>query len=146
MTIDHFRKLENMYLKARFNQNLYETTTINISEKKAVITMDAHEKYFHAMGAIHGSVYFKLLDDAAFFAVNSVVEDVFVLTTNFNINIVRPVNHGKMRSIGKIKSTSKRLYIAESEMYDEKDRLVAFGLGHFMKSRTLLEDIPGYEI
>jgi acyl-coenzyme A thioesterase PaaI-like protein len=36
--------------------------------------------HHHSIHAVHGSVYFKALDDAAFFAVNSLVEDVFVLT------------------------------------------------------------------
>ncbi len=46
------------------------------------------------------SVYFKALDDAAFFAANSVVEDVFVLTTNFNIQLLRTVTEGTLIATG----------------------------------------------
>jgi acyl-coenzyme A thioesterase PaaI-like protein len=41
-----------------------------------------------------GSVYFKMLDDAAFFAVNSIVEDVFVYTVSLNVQLLRPVASG----------------------------------------------------
>ncbi|MCO6491386.1 MAG: PaaI family thioesterase [Phaeodactylibacter sp.] len=81
-----------MYLQANVNTRIFDTTTCLISEGEAEIGMRISDKYFHALGAIHGSVYFKLLDDAAFFAVSSIVRDVFVLTTSFNINILR---HGR---------------------------------------------------
>jgi uncharacterized protein (TIGR00369 family) len=141
----HFRKLEQMYLKANLNQEIYKTTTVSIEEEKAQIQLTIEPKYFHALGAIHGSVYFKLLDDAAFFAVNSIVEDVFVLTTNFNINFTRPVNKGVITSVGKVKFKSKNLFIAESTLIDEDDREIAFGIGHFAKSKIKLTPEIGYK-
>jgi len=104
----HYRKLENMYLKgAHINTELFETTTMIVWEESAVITLNVSPKYFHAAGAMHGSVYFKLLDDASFFSVQSLVEDVFVLTTTFNIHMLRPVNSGVIRSEGKCSSNRK---------------------------------------
>ena len=142
MTEEHFRKLERMYLNANFNTRIYDTTTATISMETAEIGLTINEKYFHALGAIHGSVYFKLLDDSSFFAVNSIVEDVFVLTTNFNINIVRPVSSGKITAFGKVKFKSKQLYIAESSLVNQEGKEIAFGSGHFAKSKIgLSEDI-----
>ena len=69
---DHYRKLENMYLLAKSQQVYYDSLTIEISEKRAELSLTVSDKYFHALNAIHGSVYFKLLDDASFFAVNSI--------------------------------------------------------------------------
>lgn len=143
--MNHYQKLERMYLNAKFNINLYPSTTIKISDRQAVITLEVSDQYFHALGAIHGSVYFKLLDDASFFAVNSIVEDAFVLTTNFNTNIVRPVNKGRIKSVGTVVFESKRLFIGESKMYDREDNLIAFGTGHFMKSRMALTEDIGYK-
>ena len=68
----HFRKLERMYLSAPVNNQLYNGVTIAISDQRAELTLEIEEKFFHAANAIHGSVYFKMLDDAAFFAVNSI--------------------------------------------------------------------------
>ena len=107
--MEHYKKLERMYLSANLNQEIYKTTTVKIEDEKAQIQLTVEPKYFHALGAAHGSVYFKLLDDAAFFAVNSIVKDVFVLTTNFNINLIKPVSKGVITAIGKVKFKSKNL-------------------------------------
>ena len=143
--MEHYKKLERMYLNANLNQEIYKTTTVKIEEETARIQLTVEPKYFHALGAMHGSVYFKLLDDAAFFAVNSIVKDVFVLTTNFNINLIRPVSEGVITAIGKIKFKSKNLYIAESSLLNEKGKEIAFGTGHFAKSNTKLTKEIGYK-
>jgi len=143
--MEHYRKLERMYLNANLNQEIYKTTTVKIEEEKAQIQLTVEPKYFHALGALHGSVYFKLLDDAAFFAVNSIIKDVFVLTTNFNINLIRPVNEGVITAIGKVKFKSKNLFIAESSLLNEYGKEIAFGSGHFAKSKIELTEEIGYK-
>jgi len=119
MNTSHFKKLEKMYLHANVNTMIYDTTTCKISEGYSEIGLNISEKYFHALGAIHGSVYFKLLDDASFFAINSIVEDVFVLTTSFNINLIRPANKGLIKAIGKLKYKSRDVFVAEATLYNE---------------------------
>lgn len=145
MNKSHFEKLKTMYLQANMNTMIYETTTCEISSGHAEIGLNISEKYFHALGAIHSSVYFKLLDDAAFFAVNSIVEDVFVLTTSFNINLIRPANTGTITAIGNIKYKSRNLFVAESILYTEDGKEIAFGTGNFMKSKILLSEDIGYQ-
>jgi uncharacterized protein (TIGR00369 family) len=141
----HYKKLQRMYLQsAAINISFFETTTLKIEDAKATVSLKIAPKYFHALGAIHGSVYFKLLDDAAFFAVNSIVTDVFVLTTNFSINIVRPVSNGLITAIGKIKFSSSNLWIAESSLIDSNGREIAFGTGHFARSKVSLTPEIGY--
>ncbi len=145
MNQEHYQKLERMYLKANIQTMLFETTTINISEGEAEIGLTISEKYFHALGSIHGSVYFKLLGDAAYFAANSVIEDVFLLTSSFNVNLIRPVSGGKLKAIGKLRSQTKNLFIAEATIYNEEGKEVAFGTGSFMRSRVELTPEIGYK-
>ncbi len=142
---EHYRKLERMYLNANLNTEIYDTTECKIDFETAEIGLTISEKYFHALGAIHGSVYFKLLDDAAFFAVNSIVEDAFVLTTSFNINLIRPANKGKIRAVGKVKFKSRNLFVAESILYNENGKEIAFGTGNFAKSKVQLSEEIGYK-
>tara|TARA_B100000963_G_C22514014_1_gene619740 strand:+ start:176 stop:613 length:438 start_codon:yes stop_codon:yes gene_type:complete len=144
MTEHHFNKLRNMYLQANINAMIFDTTTCTISQKKSEISINITEKYFHALGAIHGSIYFKLLDDAAFFAASSVVEDVFLLTTSFTINITKPVSQGTIKAIGNIRFQSNNLIVAESSLYNEEGKEIAFGTGNFAKSKILLKDTQGY--
>ncbi len=86
-----------------------------------------------------------MLDDAAYFAVNSVVTDSFVYTTSFNIQILRPVKSGKITANGELKFASKNLFIADAILYDEKNREVARGSGNFMKSGIMLGEEIGYK-
>ncbi len=141
----HFTKLENMYLSGKINQELYKSVAIVVKEKSTTITMQVDESYFHAGNSLHGSVYFKMLDDAAYFAVNSVVTDSFVYTTSFNIQILRPVKSGKITAVGELKFASKNLFIADAILYDEKNREVARGSGNFMKSGIMLSEEIGYK-
>lgn len=146
MNILHYKKLENMYLTANVNTMIFDTTTCKIGNGEAEIGLTVSEKYFHRLGALHGSVYFKLLDDAAFFAVNSIVTDAFVLTTSFNINIIRPVNKGKIRAVGKLRFKSRQLFTAEATLYNEEGKEIAFGTGNFAKSRMALTEDIGYTL
>jgi uncharacterized protein (TIGR00369 family) len=141
----HYRKLERMYLSAPINRQVYNGIEINISHEKAVIRLAVDPKLFHAANAIHGSVYFKLLDDGAFFAVNSVVQDVFVYTVSFNVQLLRPVSSGIITSTGELKFKSNNLFIADSILVDEKNKLVGKGTGSFMRSRIELGENIGYK-
>ena len=144
MNEEHYRKLERMYLQANINTRFFDTTQARISHEQAEISLMISEKFFHALGAIHGSVYFKLLDDAAFFAVNSIVTDVFVLTSQFNIQLIRPANSGTITAHGKVKFKSSSLFVAESSLVNEKGKEIAFGTGNFMRSKVNLSPEIGY--
>jgi len=140
---NHYRRLESMYHKSPVSQ-LYEPKLV-VSEGSSVISMPVKQEFFHAAGALHGSVYFKALDDAAYFAVNSLVNDVFVLTVTFQTYLLRPVSTGMLRAEGRVTSISKSLFIAESILYVGEDQQVARGSGSFMKSKILLNTVPGYQ-
>ena len=60
----------------------------------ARIRFEVSEQLFHAAGAAHGTLYFKMMDDAAFYACNSLVTDRFLLTTAFNLHFTRPLRAG----------------------------------------------------
>jgi uncharacterized protein (TIGR00369 family) len=124
--------------------NRFYSPTLEVSSGRAVLKMDVRPGFFHAAHALHGSVYFKALDDAAFFAVNSLVEDFFVLTVSFNLYLLRPVYEGILRAEGRVTSASSSLYIADSALYVGSDELVARGSGNFMRSRIRLDEVESY--
>ncbi|EDY86942.1 hypothetical protein GP5015_171 [gamma proteobacterium HTCC5015] len=138
----HYRCLEAMCLSAPIND--WYRPEIHIEEGEATMTIDVREDFFHPAQAVHGSVYFKLLDDAAFFAANSLEEDVFVLTTSFTTYLTRPVSSGQMRAVGKVVNQNKSQWIAEAVVYDSQDREIARGSGCFVRSKVRLDSIPGY--
>jgi uncharacterized protein (TIGR00369 family) len=139
---EHCRRLERLYLSAPINR-IYEPD-IRVSERTAEVALTVQPAFHHAAHALHGSVYFKCLDDAAFFAANSVIFDVFVLTVTFNIVLLRPVTAGRIVATGRLVHTSRSLQLAEAELRDERQRLVASGSGTFMRSTIALGPEVGY--
>lgn len=139
---EHYRRLERMYLAAPVNRIYRPTIKIGpgVAEVKTLIQPD----FFHAADAVHGAVLFKLLDDAAYFAANSLIEDVLVLTVSFNLYFLRPVSSGELSSHGEAIFQSKRYLIAKSEVRDIEGRIIAQGSGSFMQSKIPLTADVGY--
>ncbi len=140
----HYRRLENMHHAAACNRVYYPDIRMIVSEGKAEITLPVHERYFHAAKAVHGFVYFKLLDEAGFFAANSLVEDVFVLTTDYHTNLLRPISSGIMRVTGQVVHQSKSQILAEAVLYNGEGKQIARGSGTFVKGPTPLSADIGY--
>ncbi len=139
----HYAALETMYLGAPINV-LYKPT-IEVADGRATIEMDVTEQMLHAGKALHGSVYFKMLDDAAFFAANSLEREVFVLTASFTTYLTRPVFGGALRSVGEVVSRTKSQFIAEAILYDSDVREAGRGNGIFVRSKSALRDVEGYD-
>ncbi|HXZ28267.1 MAG TPA: PaaI family thioesterase [Terriglobales bacterium] len=138
----HYRMLEKMYAVAPINQ--YYAPRMKVSHGAAEVVIPIQEKFFHAAGAAHGSVYFKAMDDAAFFAVNSLVDDYFVLTATFSVYLIRPISGGEMRAVGTVVHKGGSFFIAESVLYDSEQREIARGNGTFVKSKIKLAPEMGY--
>jgi acyl-coenzyme A thioesterase PaaI-like protein len=139
----HCRKLENMYIGGKCNE--YYEPGISISGGCADIVIPVQDKFFHAAGAVHGSVYFKAMDDAAFFAVNSMVDDVFVLTVSFNTYLTRPVSAGEIIARGQYVGKSGDQFLADAVLMDSDDNEIGRGNGAFVKSKIKLTPKIGYE-
>lgn len=131
-----------MYLSAPIND--FFRPAIEIERGRAVITNPVRRELFHAAGAVHGSAYFKVLDDAAWFAVNSLVTDVFVLTTMFTTYLTRPVTSGTLTAVGEVVNEGRTQWLAEAIVYDDEDREVGRGSGTFVRSRSPLTPEIGY--
>jgi uncharacterized protein (TIGR00369 family) len=139
----HFRALESLYAAApinRFFDSRLEITAPGAARIKFVI--DA--RHFHAAGAAHGTSYFKMLDDAAFYAANSLVTDRFLLTTAFNLLFTKPLREGPVVAEGRWVSGQRRVYVAEARLIDADGEEAARGTGTFMRSRIALAGLPGY--
>lgn len=139
---DHFRRLERMYLTAPIN-DFFQPQMV-VSAGRAEITMEAGEHLHHAAGAVHGAAYFKMLDDAAWFAVASLFEDVFVLTVDFSVNLVRPFSRGKVTAVGRVAHRGIGILVGESELVDGRGRKLGLGRGSFVKGQKKLGPEVGY--
>ena len=139
----HLRALEALYRAAPVNR-LFESTLELVEEGFARIRFEVEEGCFHAAGAAHGTIYFKMLDDAAFYACNSLVTDRFLLTTAFNLNFTKPLRAGPVVAEGRWISGRRRVFVGEARLVDSDGEEAARGTGTFMRSHIALSSLAGY--
>ena len=129
--------LVDLYLSAPINKLYAPMMVLNQGESE--ITQNFNSSLCHSKGFLHGSVLFKLLDDAAYFACQSLENRYFMVTSNFNIHFIRPVNSGTLISKGSILNSSTNQFVAESTIYNSEGVIIAKGSGTFVKSNILLD-------
>jgi uncharacterized protein (TIGR00369 family) len=139
----HFRALESLYAQAPIN-GVFESRLEIVRAGVARIHFTLDERHFHAAGAAHGTSYFKMLDDAAFYAANSLVTDRFLLTTAFNLLFTKPLTAGPVIAEGHWVSGKRRVFVADARLVDAEGEEAARGTGTFMRSRIALAGLPGY--
>lgn len=139
----HYRALEALYRSAPVNA-LFESTLEIIAEGRSRIEFLVTPAAYHAAGAAHGTIYFKMLDDAAFYAANTLITDRFLLTTSFNLHFTKPVREGKVTAEGRWISGRRRVLVAEARLVDAEGEEIGRGTGTFMRSHIALSSLAGY--
>ena len=139
----HFRALEALYASAPVN-SLFSSELEIVGEGHARIRFRIDERFHHAAAAAHGTIYFKMLDDAAFYAANSLVTDRFLLTTAFNLHFTKPIRTGEVVAEGRWISGRRRVFIAEAHLTDADGDEIGRGTGTFMRSHIALAGLAGY--
>jgi len=139
----HWRALEGLYRSAPVNR-MFDSELHIDGPGQARIAFTVDENHHHAAGAAHGTIYFKMLDDAAFYAANTLVTDRFLLTTSFNLHFTAPVRKGKVVAEGRWISGRRRVFVAESRLVTPDGEEIGRGTGTFMRSRIALSGLAGY--
>jgi uncharacterized protein (TIGR00369 family) len=137
----HWRRLERMYREAPVNA--YFEPTIEVADGAALLRMPVKSSSFHAAGALHGSVLFKALDDAAIFAVYSVEPEMFVVTTSFTTTLLKPVSAGVIEATGSVVTRSGRVRVAHSTVTCAGE-VVAHGVGAFTTTKIAFRSLASY--
>jgi len=141
----HWRALEGLYASAPVN-GLFRSSLEIVGEGHARIRFEIEPGLFHAAGAAHGTVFFKMLDDAAFYAANTMITDRFLLTSAFNLHLTKPLRGGTAIAEGRWISGRRRVLVAESRLIDADGEEAARGTGTFVRSRIALSSLAGYAL
>ncbi|MEU6090732.1 PaaI family thioesterase [Streptomyces sp. NPDC047085] len=99
-----------------------------VESGRAVFAMEPGEEHYNPIGSVHGGVYATLLDSAAGCAVQSVLPAGMGYTSlDLNVKFLRPitVDTGKVRAVGTVLSQGRRTALAQAELFDATDRLLA---------------------
>tara|TARA_R110001592_G_scaffold39371_1_gene129642 strand:+ start:6152 stop:6586 length:435 start_codon:yes stop_codon:yes gene_type:complete len=139
--LEHYRRLERLFDSAPLNQGIFAGSELSVSDREATLELTIGSQYFHAADAMHGAIYFKLLDDSAYFASASVEKTFFLLTKSYTIHFRRPVFEDRLKAIGKVVSVNEKEIISSSEIYNQEGKLVAHGEGVFVRGPKRLEEL-----
>ena len=139
----HFRALESLYASAPVNA-LFDSRLEIVARGQSRLVFQVTDRSYHAAGAAHGTIYFKMLDDAAFYAANTLVSERFLLTTSFNLHFTKPVRTGEVVAEGRWISGKRRVYVAEARLIDAEGDEIGRGTGTFMRSHIPLSTLSGY--
>jgi uncharacterized protein (TIGR00369 family) len=142
---DHFRKLETLFHFAPLNQEIFKGSELEVEDEQATLKLGIGRQYFHAAEAMHGAIYFKLLDDSAYFAAASVEPTYFLLTKSYTIHFRRPVMEDQLTAIGKVIEVNKKEILASSAIFNSEGKLVANGEGIFVRGAKRLDELEGFK-
>ncbi|MEH0542536.1 PaaI family thioesterase [Streptomyces sp. B21-105] len=95
---------------------------------RVVFALVPGEEHYNPIGSVHGGVYATLLDSAAGCAVQSVLPRGTGYTSiDLTLKFLRPttVDTGKVRAIGTVLNSGRRTALAQAELRDSADRLLA---------------------
>ncbi|MFE6171469.1 PaaI family thioesterase [Streptomyces sp. NPDC056464] len=95
---------------------------------RAVFVLEPGEEHYNPIGSVHGGVYATLLDSAAGCAVQSVLQAGMGYTSlDLSVKFLRQitVDTGKVRAIGTVLNHGRRTALAQAELLDSQDRLLA---------------------
>jgi uncharacterized protein (TIGR00369 family) len=103
-------------------------TLEEVEAGRAVFAMEPGEEHYNPIGSVHGGVYATLLDSAAGCAVQSVLPAGTGYTSlDLTLKFLRPitVDTGKVRAVGTVLHQGRRTALAQAELFDTTDRLLA---------------------
>ena len=142
---EHFQKLIHMYMGANI-QNKYPGIDLEIKKGYAKISLPVDESYHHAGGYLHGSVYFRLLDDVCYFAAMSEERDNFYVTKSFSIRFFKPFKEGLVIAEASDIKWKEDEFEVKGYLYNELGEKIAEGEGIFSKSTYKLDPEIGYRL
>lgn len=103
-------------------------TLDEVEHGRAVFSLLPGEEHYNPIGSVHGGIFATLLDSAAGCAVQSTLPRGTGYTSlDLTVKFLRPVTveTGRVRAVGRVVSSGRRTALAEAQLFDTADRLLA---------------------
>ncbi|SDN11235.1 PaaI family thioesterase [Streptomyces wuyuanensis] len=103
-------------------------TLDEVEHGRAVFSLVPGEEHYNPIGSVHGGVYATLLDSAAGCAVQTTLNHGEGYTSlDLSVKFLRPItaDTGKVRAVGTVLNRGRRTALAQAELYDGADRVLA---------------------
>ena len=93
---------------------------------KAICEFQANERHTNPMGTLHGGVLCDIADAAMGMAYATTLEEGETFTTlELKINFLKPVWNAKLIAVGTVVKRGKTIGLAQCDITDEQEQLVA---------------------
>ena len=139
MNKKHFKNIINVYSNAPINQLFKPKMKVSLGQCE--IEMKISKNFHHSANSFLGSIYFKMLDDAAYFASQTHEKEFFLYTVNFEVNFIKTVSKEVIISKGKLLKKSSNKLISKAMLYGCNGEEIGYGKGIFVKSNILLKSL-----
>lgn len=108
----------------------------DVGEGRVTIEMPVSPNLANTLGYLHGGAVSAITDAAMGLATLTLLDAHETVTTvEMKVNFLRPVFGGTVRALAKVKKQGRTLSLAECDVLDEQDRLVAHGVATLMTLR-----------
>lgn len=137
--IEYLRKMIAGELPRTPMSQLINFKLVEVSAGRAVLTIEADERYYNGLGISHGGMAATLLDSALGCAVNSLMPAGKIFTTlEMKINYVRPIRRetGIVRCEANVIHTGSRVATAEGRIVDGEGKTYAHATATCMLFRA----------
>jgi len=102
------------------------------------LELQLEERHMSTAARAHGGVLFSMLDTALGRAViGELPPGRGCATVELKINYFRPVQHGRIRALGRCVQRTRSLAYAEGEILNDEGRILARATGTFFLTDTL---------
>jgi uncharacterized protein (TIGR00369 family) len=128
--IEYLHKLMNGDLPPSGMVQLLNLKLAEVTEGRAVFTVQADEQHYNGLGIAHGGLAATMLDSALGCAINSMMPAGKVFTTlEMKVNYLRPIKRelGELRCEANVIHVGGRTAIAEGRITDADGKIYAHG-------------------
>lgn len=99
---------------------------VDVERGRAVVVFEADERHHNPMGTLHGGILCDIADAAMGIAYVSTLEPGETFTTlELKINFLKPIKKAKLRATGRVAKRGRTIGLAECDVVDEQESLVA---------------------
>ncbi|MER7839094.1 PaaI family thioesterase [Streptomyces sp. NPDC096040] len=126
--IDFLRELQAGGLPSSPINHTVDFVLDEVEPGRAVFSLTPGEEHYNPIGSVHGGIFAVLLDSAAGCAVQSTLPQGIAYTSlDLTVKFLRrmTVETGTVRAIGTVLSKGRKTALAQAQLVDGTDRLLA---------------------
>lgn len=143
---EHLKSVIEIINREPFFRHMSMTVTeLGVGYSKVVAEIS--RKHMNPLGALHGGVYSTVVDTAAYWsAYCDLPEEQGLVSIDLKIDFLAPVHDQVVCVTGNRVKAGKTIYLAEAQMFDRNEKLVAHGTSKLMAitGKQTMSDVVDY--